>query len=147
MSADNVAVEDRLAIQDLLSRYCYGMDASRADLTIELFTDDATLHTAVGEAQGKAGILEWIEGRLALRAPDYQVGHYLLNTLVVATGPHSAKVRSMLLYTRQRRDGSASAELLGMGIYEDEVRKEQGRWKFSARRVGIAPPLDDAFFR
>jgi hypothetical protein len=147
MSADHVGIEDRLAIPDLLSRYCYAMDASRADLTIDLFTDDATLHTAVGEAEGRAGILEWIEGRLKMRAPEFQVGHYLLNTLVAATGPNSAKVRSMLLYTRQRRDGAASAELLGTGIYEDEVRKDEGRWRFSARRASIGPALDDAFFK
>jgi len=147
MDADNVGLEDRLAIQDLLSRYCHAMDSARADLTIELFTDDATLDTSVGGAQDKAGILEWIEGRLALRAPDYQVGHYLLNTLIAATGPNAAKVRSMMLYTRQRRDGGASAELIGTGIYEDEMRKEQGRWKFSARRVSIGSAVDDVYFK
>jgi len=123
------------------------MDASRADLCIELFTDDATIHTPVGEPRGRAGILEWIEGRLALRAPDYQVGHYVLNSLMTRSSPNSVKVRSMFLYTRQRRDGSSNAELLGAGIYEDEARKETAGWRFSVRRFSIAsPPLDSGFF-
>ena len=147
MSSDNIEIEDRLAIQDLLSRYCHAMDASRADLCIELFTDDAAIHTPVGERQGRAGILEWIKGRLALRAPDYQVGHYMLNSLVTRLSPNSVKVRSMFLYTRQRRDGSSNAELLGAGLYEDEVRKDPAGWRFSSRRFSIALPLDDAFFR
>ena len=104
------------------------------------------LYTPVGDAKGKQAILEWIEGRLALRAPDYQVGHYLLNTMVASTGANTAKVRSMFLYTRVRRDGSAPAELLGTGIYEEEVRKEAGRWKFATHRFSISAPLDDVFF-
>lgn len=147
MSVNNVGIEDRLAIHDLLARYCHAMDASRADLAIGLFTADAALHTPVGERQGSAGILEWIEGRLAMRDPDYQVGHYMLNTLIAGTGPDSAQVRSMFLYTRQRRDGASSAELLGSGIYEDSVRREKGVWRFSARRFSIGGDLDDAFFR
>ena len=109
MSADNVDIHDRLAIQDLLARYCHSIDASRADLCIGLFTDDAILDTPVGKAEGRAAILEWIEGRLALRAPEYQVGHYMMNTLVTRLSPDSVKVRSMFLYTRQRRDGAACA--------------------------------------
>ncbi len=146
MSADNVEIHDKLAIQELLARYCHSIDASRADLCIGLFADDAVLDTPVGKAEGRAAILEWIEGRLKMRAPEYQVGHYMMNTLVARLGPDSVKVRSMFLYTRQRRDGAASAELLGSGLYEDEVRKEASGWKFSARRFTIAAPLDDAFF-
>jgi hypothetical protein len=146
MTLENLSAEDRLAIQDLLSGYCHAIDASRADLCIGLFADDAELYTPVGDAKGRQAILAWIEGRLALRAPAYQVGHHLLNTMVAATGPNTAKVRSMFLYTRVRRDGSASAELLGTGIYEEEVRKEAGRWKFAIHRFSISAPLDDVFF-
>jgi hypothetical protein len=146
MSSDSIEIKDRLAIQDVLSGYCHAMDASRADLCIDLFTDDAALQTPVGDRKGRAGILEWIEGRLALRAPEYQVGHYMLNSLMTRLSPNSVKVRSMFLYTRQRRDGSSSAELLGAGLYEDEVRKEPAGWRFSSRRFTMSAPLDDAFF-
>lgn len=147
MVSEKIDVADRLAIQDLLSGYCHAIDAARADLCVDLFADDAELYTPVGDAKGKEAIRDWIEGRLALRAPEFQVGHYLLNTMVALTGPNTAKVRSMFLYTRTRRDGSAPAELLGTGIYEEEVRKEAGRWKFAIHRFSTSAPLDDAFFR
>jgi hypothetical protein len=129
----------------------YGARTFRAESgeqgRVDLFTDDAAIHTPVGDRQGRAGILEWIEGRLALRAPDYQVGHHMLNSLVTRSSPNSVKVRSMFLYTRQRRDGCGNAELLGAGIYEDGARKEPAGWRFSYRRFSFAAPLDDAFFR
>lgn len=147
MPSDTIMLEDKLAIQDLLSRYCHAMDASRADLCIELFTDDAAIHTPVGEAEGRDAILAWIKHRLSLRSPDYQVGHFLLNSLLMAVNPSTVKVRSMHLYTRQRLDASAATELLSTGIYEDEVRKSSKGWQFYSRRFSIVSPLQDAYFK
>ena len=146
MVSDDIVLEDRLAIHDLLSRYCHAMDASRADLCIGLFADDAFIQTPVGEATGRAAILAWIEGRLALRSPDHQVGHFLLNSLMTAVSPTHVRVRSMHLYTRQRLDQTAATELISTGIYEDEVRKGATGWQFCSRRFSISAPLDDAYF-
>ena len=147
MSSVTIGIEDRQAIQDLLSRYCHAMDASRADLCIGLFAEGASLHTPVGAATGRKAILEWIEGRLALRSPDYQVGHLLLNSLITALSPARVRVRSMHLYTRQRLEGPGLTELLSTGIYEDEVRKGSAGWQFHSRRFSIAAPLDEAYFQ
>lgn len=141
-----IDLQDRLAIGDLLARYCHAMDASRADLCIGLFAEDATMHTPVGEAVGRTAILAWIEQRLALRSPDYQVGHYLLNPLLAAEGPTQVRVRSMLLYTRQRVDESGATELLSTGIYEDVVRKSPDGWQFQSRRYRLSAPLDGAYY-
>ena len=146
MSADRIDVRDRLAIGDLLAGYCHAMDASRADLCIELFAEDAILVTPVGTAKGRDAILEWIEGRLALRASEYQVGHYLLNPLCTAIGPSRVRVRSMLLYTRQRIGVDGQSELLSTGIYEDEVGKSAEGWRFLSRRWGLSEPLDADYF-
>jgi len=146
MNADRIDATDRLAIGDLLAGYCHAMDASRADLCIQLFADDAVLVTPVGTAEGRAAILEWIEGRLSLRASEYQVGHYLLNPLFTAISPTRVRVRSMLLYTRQRIGVDGQSELLSTGIYEDEVGKSPDGWRFLSRRWGLSEPLDAAYF-
>ena len=72
--ANSLPAEDTLAIHELLARYCHGMDAARADLVIDLFTDDAEMHTQVGNSLGKAQIKLWIDERLAQRDPKFQVG-------------------------------------------------------------------------
>lgn len=146
MTANNIALEDRLAICDLLSLYCHAMDASRADLCIGLFTEDAVLDTPVGVAQGRAAILDWIEQRLALRSSEYQVGHYMLNPLLASITPVQVRVRSMLLYTRQPVEARGGAELLGTGIYEDEVRKTSAGWQFQSRRYELSAPLDEMYY-
>lgn len=147
MTRKNLDLEDRAAIADLLAAYCHAMDASRADLCIRLFTQDATLETPVGHAVGRDAILAWIEGRLALRPSDYQVGHYLLNPLFARTGPTRARVRSMLLYTRQSLAENGGSELLSTGIYEDEVEKTTEGWRFVRRCWQLRTPLDDVYFR
>jgi hypothetical protein len=136
-----------MAIQEVLARYCHAMDASRADLAIGLFADDAALETPVGEARGRAAILTWIEERLALRSSEYQVGHYLLNPLVTASAPGRARARSMLLYTRQEIGRDGSAELLSTGIYEDELRLGDTGWQFLTRRWTLSAPLDEIYFK
>ena len=146
MTSDRIETSDVLAIHELLARYCHAMDAARADLAIELFTEDAVLETPVGSAQGRAAIQEWIEGRLALRSTDHQVGHYLLNPLIAPTDANHARIRSMLLYTRQAVDGQGRAELLSTGIYEDEVARSAERWRFARRRWTLSAPLDGAYF-
>ena len=147
MITNPVGLEDRLAIHDLLSRYCHAMDAARADLCIGLFTEDATLDTPVGSAQGRTAIRAWIEQRLAQRSSDYQVGHYLLNPLLAALGPDQVRVRSMLLYTRQTVGSNTSAALVGTGIYEDEVRRTADGWRFQSRCYTLSAPLDEPYFQ
>jgi len=147
MNGHSINPDDRLAIGDLLAGYCHAMDASRADLCIRLFADEAVLETPVGNAEGREAILEWIEGRLALRSSDYQVGHHLLNPLFAAITPTHVRVRSMLVYTRQAVDTEGATELLSTGIYEDEVVRSAEGWRFLRRRWSLSAPLDEVYFR
>lgn len=146
MASQPIDPADRQAILDLLSAYCHAMDAARADLCIELFAQDAVLETPVGKAEGRAAIREWMDGRLALRSSEYQVGHSLLNPLLAPVAPDRVRVRSMLLYTRQKIGVDMSGELLATGIYEDETIRTADGWRFLRRRWGLSEPLDDVYF-
>ena len=144
--ANSLPTEDTLAIHELLARYCHGMDAARADLVIDLFTDDAEMQTQVGNSSGRAQIKAWIDERIAQRDPHVQVGHYLLNPLVFAISASEARVRSMLLYTKQSLDFSVPCELVATGIYEDVVVKMVDGWKFKSRQSTLSAPLDNRYF-
>jgi hypothetical protein len=146
MTQANLGLDDRMAITDLLAAYCHAMDASRADLCIQLFAKDAILETPVGNAVGRDAILAWIDGRLALRPSGFQVGHYLLNPLFARTSATRARVRSMLLYTRQSLEENGRSELLSTGIYEDEVEKTSEGWRFVRRCWQLRTPLEAVYF-
>lgn len=146
MSRAPIDLEERMAITDLLAAYCHAMDAARADLAIRLFADDAVLETPVGNATGRAAILAWIEGRLALRSSAHQVGHYLLNPLFARTSEARIRVRSMLLYTRQSLEENGRSELLSTGIYEDVVERSSAGWRFTRRCWQLRTPLEDGYF-
>lgn len=142
----SLTAQDTLAIHELLARYCHGMDAARADLVIDLFVDDAQILTQVGNSTGKDKIHAWINERLAQRDPKFQVGHNLLNPLVSPVSDSEARVRSMLLYTKQSLDFSSPCELVATGIYEDVVVKTADGWKFKARCSTLNAHLNDVYF-
>jgi hypothetical protein len=146
MTRARIDLDDRMALTDLLAAYCHAMDASRADLAIRLFAEGATLETPVGNASGRAAILAWIEGRLAIRPSGYQVGHYLLNPLFARTSATRIRVRSMLLYTRQSLEENGRSELLSTGIYEDEVERTGESWQFVRRCWQLRTALDDVYY-
>lgn len=146
MNNTYVGIEDQLAINDLLSRYCHAMDGARADLCVVLFDEHAEIETQVGNAQGRVAIREWIEGRLALRDPAFQVRHFLIQPLLTRLDEDQVRVRSMLLYTRQVIDASSLPELLSTGIYEDVVTRSGSTWRFLSRRFALSDAVDDAYF-
>ena len=145
MHPNPLPLDDRAAIADLLAGYCHAIDASRADLCIRLFAEDAVLETPVGCAEGRDAILAWMEERLAERDGAYQVGHALLNPLYAPLGPDHVRVRSKLLYTRQAIGVLGGAELIGTGVQEDEVVRTAEGWRFQRRRWALSEPLDPAY--
>ncbi len=97
MRSAKLDTADQVAINELLSRYCHSIDAARAELCASLFTDDASLKTPVGNANGIEAIRAWIEARLALREEGMQVRHYLLNVLLAPLAADLVRARSTLL--------------------------------------------------
>lgn len=137
---------DRLAIQELLARYCHSIDAARGELCAALFTDDAILETPVGVAEGGAAIRAWIDERLALRQPDIQVRHSHLTILLAPLSADEVRVRSTLLYTWETLEIPREVDVKSTVIYEDVVRRTPEGWRFASRRCDTRLPLDDVYF-
>jgi hypothetical protein len=141
-----ISEADRSAISELLSRYCHSIDAHRADLCAGLFTDDAVLKTPVGHAEGASAIREWVDERLALRQEGIQVRHFMLSTLLAPINKDLVRARSILLYTWETLEIPREVSVKSTVIYEDEVRRTPGGWRFSARTCDTRLPLDDVYF-
>lgn len=121
-------VEDRLAIAELLARYCFRIDNRDLPGVGALFTEDARFATLDGarNAIGRAEIVRGFEGRYSvLGATNHVVHHHTVDF----EGP-----------ARARGEVSAHAEVwrheqaqLAALRYLDTYVKSGGVWRFAER--------------
>jgi hypothetical protein len=100
----NIRVQDRMAIQELLARYCWLIDHGQGDAWAELWTADGSF----------TGIPEPLHGRAALRQmpPGFHTAfggklrHHIGNVLITpGERPDQAKVRAYSMVSDWRTGG------------------------------------------
>ncbi len=128
--------EDRAAIHRLLVDYGRTLDARDFDGFAGLFARDGVYvaggadgRPLSGPQAGEAMRRTFAENALGFAEPNY---HLFFNETVDFTGADSARARSQSLYMVPSEDGAPRAAM--MASYDDELVREDGRWKF-ARRV------------
>ena len=134
--------EDRAAIHHLLVDYGRTLDARDFDGFAALFSRDGVYVAGggVGEplsgAQAGAAMRRtFAENALGFAEPNY---HLFFNETVEFVGPDSARARSQSLYMVPDEAGAPRAAM--MAQYDDELVREEGRWKFARRVVrGLMP--------
>ena len=126
---------DRAAIHRLLVEYGSTLDARDFDGFAALFAREGSYVAGNGEgvsgAQAGAMMREvFADNALGFREPNY---HLFFNEVVNVTGADSATATSMSLYMVPGDDGAPVPAM--MARYEDQLVREQGRWKFAKRVV------------
>ncbi|MTD54332.1 nuclear transport factor 2 family protein [Amycolatopsis pithecellobii] len=133
-----IPIEDRVAIQDLLARYCRGLDTQRRDEFLGTFWDDGVLHSSLagGEFAGHERIAQWYD-RVHSEpefVPFHWGQHRPANVLFDKAGADEAVVWSQFeLLTRSDRVPQISS----YGEYRDVVTKRAGEWRFSRRVIHL----------
>ncbi|WP_029000959.1 nuclear transport factor 2 family protein [Azohydromonas australica] len=114
------ALEDRTAISELRSRYCWYTVRGLRDEVVELFTEDGVFQNARnGESvEGKAALREYFERmQPARRIP------LVMNEVTHLAGNEAEGTCAM----------TSVGEGAFCGHYIDSFRKVEGHWLFSAR--------------
>jgi 3-phenylpropionate/cinnamic acid dioxygenase small subunit len=123
---------DRLAIQDLLVRYCFAIDDRDWDALDGVFTPDAHIdYSETGGAVGSlAEIKRWLPAALA-RFPRYQ--HYVTNTCLDFDGDR-VTARTMLFnpLVYRSEDGAEAAFFIGL-CYRDVLVRTDAGWRIAER--------------
>src|SRR5690606_27631120 len=89
-----------------------------------------------GPEAGEAMRRTFAENALGLAEPNY---HLFFNETVAFTGRDTATASSQSLYMVPGDDGGAPRAAM-MAQYDDELVREDGRWKFARRTVrGLMP--------
>ena len=134
--------DDRAAIHGLLVDYGRTLDARDFDGFAALFARNGVYVAGGGGAAelsgpqaGEAMRRTFAENALGFAEPNY---HLFFNETVEFTGPDSAQARSQSLFMVPGEGGAPRAAL--MAQYDDELVRQDGRWRFARRVVrGLMP--------
>ncbi|MBU6281465.1 nuclear transport factor 2 family protein [bacterium] len=125
-------IADRLAIHDLLVRYCRAIDTLDWRLLDRVFTPDATIdYTSSGGIAGAyAEVRAWLEQVL----PGFPMRQHLIANEEVEIDGDRATSRAYLFNPMARADAGGGSKLFFVGgAYVDElVRTPQG-WRIRRR--------------
>ncbi|HEY5317666.1 MAG TPA: nuclear transport factor 2 family protein [Solirubrobacteraceae bacterium] len=128
----DLPIEDRLAIEALVTEYAWLLDHRRWHEVAELCTDDAVLTIRGREIHGRAGLAEWAEHRATNQARRTQHQMTLLRLeprspdLVTGTA-------ALVLHVAKAGHGGTYVDLVGE--YRDEYVRSAGDWRFRRRHL------------
>ena len=96
MAKFEARIEDRLQIQELLTRYCYAVDTRNWELFRTVFMEDALIDYSANYFGSKGSVndmIDYISQNFVLFS---QTSHMWSNVEITFTGPNNAKVRAAL---------------------------------------------------
>jgi 3-phenylpropionate/cinnamic acid dioxygenase small subunit len=130
--ADNVnELLDKLAIHELLSKYCFHLDLRQWDKFRPLFTDDAEWIAPYAHAKTGDEVTALMDSLIPPAGEGPNRKHFVSNLVVELSGD-TATGRSNFVVLREAEGGIIPSVV---GTYVDEYRREDGRWKFRKRDV------------
>lgn len=133
---------DRSQIEDLQARYMFALDWQDPEAYASTFTEDGVLDWAGGVAKGRDAIREEVRGMRTnfakMEAEDAplrpaRLRHFITNVVVKIDGDSAVgRAYWFEFYNRNKeRLGHGGA----YGHYEDELKKVNGQWLFSKRKI------------
>ena len=128
----------KFEITELIGRYGNALDSGDFDRLEAMFTDDAAFHVVPAEGvppmRGGRAIRDTIEKRWKLVHRNAQRRHVMSNIVVESVDGDRARARTVLLVYEVAKAPGSEIHLHGMGVYEDVLARQDGRWCFAERR-------------
>jgi len=125
-------LEEKEAIRDLLSTYCFHVDDGEFDKFAALFTADGTFEPGPqGKYQGREAIRNFIASVVPRAGEGPARKHCTMNHLINVNGSE-ARANSYIIVLRESENGIIPSLA---GRYEDLIVKENGEWRFKVRKI------------
>ena len=118
---------DKLAIQELCSRYCQTIDAQNSEGWARCFLPDGAFEFDGHVVRGHAALREYAEAHTRV----LRGRHMTLNHLYDVEGER-ATGRATTVASIATPSGY---KIMGQGAYQDDLTKVEGEWKIRHRRV------------
>jgi len=127
-------LEEKEAIRDLMSAYCFHLDNGEFDQFAGLFTEDAIFEAGpFGKLQGRRAIFDFINAQVPHPGEGPARKHCTFNHVIRVSGGE-ARADSYIVVLRETSGGRGIIASLA-GRYEDLLVKEGGGWRFKVRRI------------
>ena len=125
-------LEEKDAIRDLMSAYCFHVDEGEFDKFAALFTSDGTFEPGPqGKYQGREAIRKFIASVVPLPGEGPARKHCTMNHLISVNGSE-ARANSCIIVLREAENGIIPSLA---GRYEDLIVKQDGEWRFKVRKI------------
>ncbi len=134
--------EDRIAVEDVMTRYVWAVDSLDADGYVAVFTDDAVIDSngTISKGHGEIrGIVTSLSKRRddnkAKGLPAANLYHVISSVRITFPKPGEALHQSYWQTVRRDKDGRMIAA--AMGRSEDRLVKRNGKWLIQSRRLTV----------
>ncbi len=138
------ALADKAAIEDLMARYEWALDAGDAKAYGALFTEDARITASFGDENGRAAIVKMVEDLKARMGNTRPAGapagvanpiriQHILSNLVIDLHGDTAEAKSY--WTEIWDPKGPTLEVRAAGHYEDSLVRKGGKWWFARRHI------------
>jgi len=127
-------LEDIEEIRDLLIAYGRALDSRDLDAYSQLFARDGEWRGGLGSARTPAEIKAMLEKAFAGMTPGlYRTPHHVMSNFDIVLDGDTATAHSRWEWVAG--DSGNAPTILRAGRYEDELVREDGRWRFQKRRA------------
>ena len=131
-----LSAEDRLEIQQLIARYSFYEDSGQAESYASLFTSDGTFFGGGDKTvTGREALARFARQRWETRPQVRKWTHWVSNIVITPT-PDGAEAKSYSMVVEKNDNNYKIVKTSGK---HDELRREDGVWRFHVRRVFALP--------
>lgn len=134
--------EDRIAVEDVMARYVWAVDALDADGYVAVFTEDAVIDSNGAISRGHEQIRKIVTSLIQRRndntakgLPTANLYHVISNVRITFPKPGEALHQSYWQTVRRDKDGKMTAA--AMGPSEDRLIKRNGKWLIQSRKLTV----------
>jgi hypothetical protein len=136
-AAGGLSVEDRLDIQQLIAAYNFYEDSGDAESWGQLFTVDGGFTGSENKAiTGRDNLIQFAKRRWNEKPQVRKWVHWVSN-VVIEPSADGARAKSYQMTIEMQDDGY---RIHKTSIKLDELRRENGQWRFYMRRFAPLPP-------
>ncbi|MBI3795691.1 MAG: nuclear transport factor 2 family protein [Deltaproteobacteria bacterium] len=141
-------VEDHLAIQQLLHKYCHVVDRGTADEVAALFHRTAVLlprYESDERYEGREAVRGWYRRYMEkFRAKVRYLRHKIESSVIEITGDEATAVCYL---DADSITTSVNEANVAVGRYDDKFIKDEGRWWFKERTIIVYYSYPLALYR
>ena len=125
-------LEDKEAIRDLMSAYCFHLDNGEFQEFAALFTDDGIFESGpLGKLCGRKAIHDFIAAHVPRAGEGPARKHCTMNHVIRVNGDE-AHADSYIVVLREAEAGIIASLA---GRYEDQLVRDGGQWRFKVRKI------------